>query len=126
MIVSPLFSQSLDHSLLLDRYENTERRKAQVSEKGLLYLGMGVSGGEEGARNGKESRALIPDLTTGGHHCGVADFCIGPSQSFPRSHVLNLSDLHVSSPIPHQSPPKSDRQSVSPLFSNSPPMQAPR
>ena len=37
----------------LTRYENTERRKAQVAEKGLLYLGMGVSGGEEGARNGE-------------------------------------------------------------------------
>ena len=33
-------------------YENTERRLKQVQEKGLLYLGMGVSGGEEGARNG--------------------------------------------------------------------------
>ncbi|KAK9808471.1 hypothetical protein WJX73_009871 [Symbiochloris irregularis] len=33
-------------------YENTEKRKAMVAEKGLLYMGMGVSGGEEGARNG--------------------------------------------------------------------------
>jgi 6-phosphogluconate dehydrogenase len=33
-------------------YENTERRMKQVQEKGLLYIGMGVSGGEEGARNG--------------------------------------------------------------------------
>lgn len=33
-------------------YENTEKRIATVAEKGLLYLGMGVSGGEEGARNG--------------------------------------------------------------------------
>eukprot|EP00199_Chlamydomonas_sp_CCMP681_P001002 CAMPEP_0119107206 /NCGR_PEP_ID=MMETSP1180-20130426/9398_1 /TAXON_ID=3052 ORGANISM="Chlamydomonas cf sp, Strain CCMP681" /NCGR_SAMPLE_ID=MMETSP1180 /ASSEMBLY_ACC=CAM_ASM_000741 /LENGTH=514 /DNA_ID=CAMNT_0007092663 /DNA_START=256 /DNA_END=1800 /DNA_ORIENTATION=- len=33
-------------------YENTERRKAEAAAKGLLYLGMGVSGGEEGARNG--------------------------------------------------------------------------
>ena len=33
-------------------YENTERRMKEVQEKGLLYLGMGVSGGEEGARNG--------------------------------------------------------------------------
>ncbi|KAK9845753.1 hypothetical protein WJX81_001436 [Elliptochloris bilobata] len=33
-------------------YENTERRAAMVAEKGLLYMGMGVSGGEEGARNG--------------------------------------------------------------------------
>lgn len=34
------------------RYENTERRAAEVAKKGLGYLGMGVSGGEEGARNG--------------------------------------------------------------------------
>lgn len=37
---------------VLRRYENTEKRKAKVAEKGLLYLGMGVSGGEEGARRG--------------------------------------------------------------------------
>lgn len=35
------------------RYENTDKRKAMVAEKGLLYMGMGVSGGEEGARRGK-------------------------------------------------------------------------
>lgn len=34
------------------RYENTERRQKKALEKGLLYLGMGVSGGEEGARRG--------------------------------------------------------------------------
>uniref|UniRef100_A0A7S3VSU6 6-phosphogluconate dehydrogenase, decarboxylating n=1 Tax=Dunaliella tertiolecta TaxID=3047 RepID=A0A7S3VSU6_DUNTE len=33
-------------------YQNTEKRKAMVAQKGLLYLGMGVSGGEEGARRG--------------------------------------------------------------------------
>jgi 6-phosphogluconate dehydrogenase len=33
-------------------YENTERREAALKAKGLLYMGMGVSGGEEGARNG--------------------------------------------------------------------------
>jgi 6-phosphogluconate dehydrogenase len=33
-------------------YENTERRQKEAAAKGLLYLGMGVSGGEEGARNG--------------------------------------------------------------------------
>ncbi|GER45267.1 6-phosphogluconate dehydrogenase [Striga asiatica] len=42
-------------------YENTERREKSVSAKGLLYLGMGVSGGEEGARNG-------PSLMPGGAH----------------------------------------------------------
>ena len=34
-------------------YENTEHRQKKVAEKGLMYLGMGVSGGEEGARNGE-------------------------------------------------------------------------
>ena len=33
-------------------YENTERRSAEVAKKGVRYIGMGVSGGEEGARNG--------------------------------------------------------------------------
>ena len=40
-------------------YENTERRAAKVAERGIRYLGMGVSGGEEGARNG-------PSLMPGG------------------------------------------------------------
>ncbi|KAI4326862.1 hypothetical protein L6164_019387 [Bauhinia variegata] len=42
-------------------YENTERRIREVSDKGILYLGMGVSGGEEGARNG-------PSLMPGGSY----------------------------------------------------------
>nr|POE81000.1 6-phosphogluconate dehydrogenase, decarboxylating 1 [Quercus suber] len=33
-------------------YENTERQEKAMGELGLLYLGMGVSGGEEGARHG--------------------------------------------------------------------------
>ncbi|KAK8492457.1 hypothetical protein V6N13_080611 [Hibiscus sabdariffa] len=33
-------------------YENTERQEKEMSRLGLLYLGMGVSGGEEGARHG--------------------------------------------------------------------------
>ncbi|KAJ0979744.1 hypothetical protein J5N97_015218 [Dioscorea zingiberensis] len=40
-------------------YENTERRIADASARGLLYLGMGVSGGEDGARHG-------PSLMPGG------------------------------------------------------------
>ncbi|KAL0290704.1 UNVERIFIED_CONTAM: 6-phosphogluconate dehydrogenase, decarboxylating 3, chloroplastic [Sesamum angustifolium] len=42
-------------------YENTERRMVDASASGLLYLGMGVSGGEDGARNG-------PSLMPGGSH----------------------------------------------------------
>jgi len=44
-------------------YENTERRAAAVAKKGLGYLGMGVSGGEEGARNG-------PSMMPGGSREG--------------------------------------------------------
>ena len=39
------------------RYENTERRQALMQEKGIFHIGMGVSGGEEGARNGERRRA---------------------------------------------------------------------
>eukprot|EP00485_Elphidium_margaritaceum_P009148 CAMPEP_0202689814 /NCGR_PEP_ID=MMETSP1385-20130828/4998_1 /ASSEMBLY_ACC=CAM_ASM_000861 /TAXON_ID=933848 /ORGANISM="Elphidium margaritaceum" /LENGTH=496 /DNA_ID=CAMNT_0049345011 /DNA_START=67 /DNA_END=1557 /DNA_ORIENTATION=- len=40
-------------------YQNTERRAAAMEEKKILYMGMGVSGGEEGARFG-------PSLMPGG------------------------------------------------------------
>lgn len=41
-------------------YENTERRQKACEAKGIQYMGMGVSGGEEGARNG-------PSLMPGGN-----------------------------------------------------------
>ncbi len=41
-------------------YLDTERRVKQCTEAGLLYLGIGVSGGEEGARHG-------PSLMPGGN-----------------------------------------------------------
>lgn len=46
-------------------YENTERRTKQVGESGIEYMGMGVSGGEEGARYG-------PSLMPGGPADGYA------------------------------------------------------
>ena len=33
-------------------YPDTNRRVAYLAEKGILFVGAGVSGGEEGARNG--------------------------------------------------------------------------
>ena len=53
-------------------YENTERREKALAAKGILYLGMGVSGGEEGARNGpsmmpggsREAYSRIEDVVT--------------------------------------------------------------
>lgn len=41
------------------RYENTERRAELVAKKGIRYMGMGVSGGEEGARNGAPLRYCL-------------------------------------------------------------------
>lgn len=41
-------------------FVDSERRAAELAAKGLLFVGSGVSGGEEGARNG-------PSLMPGGH-----------------------------------------------------------
>jgi 6-phosphogluconate dehydrogenase (decarboxylating) len=38
-------------------YENTERRQSALKDKGIIEIGMGVSGGEEGARRGP---AMMP------------------------------------------------------------------
>ncbi|MEI9893657.1 MAG: NAD(P)-binding domain-containing protein [Chthoniobacter sp.] len=46
-------------------YEDTSRRVKYVESKGLLYIGTGVSGGEEGARNG-------PSIMPGGSPRRVA------------------------------------------------------
>lgn len=42
------------------QFDDTERRAKELKEKGFLFVGSGVSGGEEGARNG-------PSLMPGGH-----------------------------------------------------------
>ncbi|PKM37418.1 MAG: phosphogluconate dehydrogenase (NADP(+)-dependent, decarboxylating) [Gammaproteobacteria bacterium HGW-Gammaproteobacteria-10] len=41
-------------------FTDTDRRTKELKEKGLLYIGTGVSGGEEGARHG-------PSIMPGGH-----------------------------------------------------------
>lgn len=41
-------------------FPDTERRYRELNEKGILFMGCGVSGGEEGARHG-------PSLMPGGH-----------------------------------------------------------
>lgn len=53
-------------------YFDTDRRLRYLEEKGLLYLGVGVSGGESGALNGpslmpggsREAYALVEDILT--------------------------------------------------------------
>jgi len=44
-------------------FSNTDRRIKEINAKGLLYLGMGVSGGESGARHG-------PSMMPGGDYKG--------------------------------------------------------
>jgi 6-phosphogluconate dehydrogenase len=41
-------------------FRDTDRRASHLASQGLLYLGLGISGGEEGARHG-------PSLMPGGH-----------------------------------------------------------
>ncbi len=58
--VDEFIRQLLDHlepgDIIIDggnsNYEDTRRRVSLVESKGLLYIGTGVSGGEEGARRG--------------------------------------------------------------------------
>jgi len=58
--LSPLLENG---DILIDggnsRHQDTERRAAAMAEQGILFVGMGVSGGEEGARKG-------PSLMPGG------------------------------------------------------------
>ena len=56
-------------------YQDTNRRCASLEEKGILYVGSGVSGGEEGARYG-------PSLMPGGK----------PSLSYPK-HFIYLRKI---------------------------------
>lgn len=56
-VVAPCLPSCPVLSRVSPRYENTERRKTKVEAKGLRYMGMGVSGGEEGARRGETCTA---------------------------------------------------------------------
>ena len=47
-------------------FANTERRAKEMGERGFRYFGMGVSGGEEGARHG-------PSLMPGGDPSGYQE-----------------------------------------------------
>jgi 6-phosphogluconate dehydrogenase len=49
-----------------EHFRNTERRAAELASHGLRFFGMGVSGGEEGARRG-------PSLMPGGDRAGYDD-----------------------------------------------------
>jgi 6-phosphogluconate dehydrogenase len=56
VVIDSLLDHMEEGDIIIDGgnslYSDTERRQAFVESRGLLYLGMGVSGGEEGARHG--------------------------------------------------------------------------
>lgn len=60
-VISQLSGLLEEGDLIIDggneMYTNTQRRAEELKQKGLLYMGMGVSGGEDGARHGP---ALMP------------------------------------------------------------------
>ena len=63
------------------RYQNTERRQALLKEKGIFHIGMGVSGGEEGARRGALGPSCCLVLPS-----GRQGQCAGKQQGRPRAH----------------------------------------
>ena len=64
-------------------YENTEARLKKVQERGVLYMGMGVSGGEEGARNG-------PSMMPGGNKQGYCQLSFFLASFSSRCRSLQL------------------------------------
>jgi len=64
-------------------HQDTTRRCKELEKKGLLYVGSGVSGGEEGARYG-------PSLMPGGH----ASACL-TSKKYSRPFVHNVKKTPV-------------------------------
>ncbi len=59
-----------DNDIIIDggnsNYSDTQRRSLALKEENIRYVGMGVSGGEEGARHG-------PSLMPGGDHSAWPD-----------------------------------------------------
>lgn len=54
-----------------NRYENTERRQELMAKRGIFHIGMGVSGGEEGARNGADTEGWAGRCKTPPRACAV-------------------------------------------------------
>ncbi|TVR16834.1 MAG: decarboxylating NADP(+)-dependent phosphogluconate dehydrogenase [Balneolaceae bacterium] len=63
-VIDELLPHLSEGDILIDggnsNFKDTERRVKELSEKNILFVGMGVSGGEEGARNG-------PSMMPGGN-----------------------------------------------------------
>ena len=64
-VLDDLLPKLSDGDLVIDggnsHPDDSEKRAQRIDKKGLLYIGMGVSGGAEGARHG-------PSMMPGGHH----------------------------------------------------------
>ena len=72
---------------ICNRYENTEMRAKKLEDIGIMYMGMGVSGGEEGARNG----TFMPDA---GFVCVVLERGI-PDPETILWHSYSIGILHT-------------------------------
>lgn len=74
-------------------YENTEHRQKKVAEKGLMYLGMGVSGGEEGARNGERSTALHSQWSAHLDRTSILGHVFESQYAISEQHIVHWSQL---------------------------------
>ncbi len=63
LVITELLPHLEQGDIIIDggnsHYQDTQRRETELAEKGIRYIGMGISGGEEGARHG-------PSLMPGG------------------------------------------------------------
>lgn len=95
-VLAELFPLLSPGDLVLDRgisrYEDTERRLNLAEDRGLLYLGVGISGGESGA-------LLGPAIMVGGHPAGYARVKgVLTMQALAEAYDLMKRGLGMSSP----------------------------
>ena len=74
-------------------FEDTNRRTKYLESKGLLFIGTGVSGGEEGARHG-------PSIMPGGSPAASAGrLTVGPPSGWPAWPVHGSPPCIAASPL---------------------------
>ena len=80
-----------DGDIIIDggnsNFNDTIRRTAEVEALGVLFIGAGISGGEEGARYGP---SIMPGGSVAGLAIGQADSASGSSQGRGRHALLRL------------------------------------
>ena len=78
-------------------YLNSIRRSEELAPKGILYVGMGISGGEEGARLGPSLMVISSDIT-----CAFSfHFIYLHPEVLSVRRFLSVGHLHYSLPNVH-------------------------